>query len=186
MLRCSAGGGAGGQASGAGAAGCRGPDGEALLLLLLLLSLLVQEAKRAVGSGVKVQYVSLNKDSHVLEVPEVRGGRGAGNRHCAVVPGMPAAGVSRVGSAMPRAPSPALGPLQGAKVPASWEPCASKKGVKRYMSADVSQRGPGTALHGVACRAVPCFLPEPCSAMTLPPIHPHVAAGFGQGARGGI
>ena len=41
---------------------------------------LLQEARRAVGGGVKVQYVSLNKDSHVLEVPEVSlwgGHRGA-------------------------------------------------------------------------------------------------------------
>jgi hypothetical protein len=29
------------------------------------------EARRQVGGGVRVQYVSLNKDSHVLEVPEV-------------------------------------------------------------------------------------------------------------------
>lgn len=30
------------------------------------------EARRCVGGGVKVAYVSLNKESHVLEVPEVR------------------------------------------------------------------------------------------------------------------
>ena len=51
--------------------------------LLLAVLCLLQEARRAVGGGVKVQYVSLNKDSHVLEVPEVRpgvGGRGRGDR----------------------------------------------------------------------------------------------------------
>lgn len=34
----------------------------------------LQEAKKEVGAGVRVQYVSLNKESHVLEVPEVRSG----------------------------------------------------------------------------------------------------------------
>ena len=54
--------------------------------LLLVVLRLLQEARRAVGGGVKVQYVSLNKDSHVLEVPEVspgwgpEGGGGEGDR----------------------------------------------------------------------------------------------------------
>lgn len=40
--------------------------------LLRPLSLVVpQEARRAVGAGVKVQFVSVNKESHILEVPEV-------------------------------------------------------------------------------------------------------------------
>lgn len=33
-----------------------------------------QEARRAVGGGVKVQFVSVHKESHVLEVPEVSRG----------------------------------------------------------------------------------------------------------------
>ena len=36
----------------------------------------VQEARRAVGAGVRVQYASIHKDSHVLEVPEVSGWAG--------------------------------------------------------------------------------------------------------------
>lgn len=39
---------------------------------------MLQEAKRAVGGGVKVSYISQQNNSHVLEVPEVRpAGRGA-------------------------------------------------------------------------------------------------------------
>ncbi len=41
----------------------------------LPLKVLVQVAKRAVGGGVKVSYISQQNNSHVLEVPEVGGQR---------------------------------------------------------------------------------------------------------------
>lgn len=120
-----------------------------------------QEARRAVGGGVKVAFASL-KDSVALEVPEVRlpssvlraAGRPccrtaccrAATAHaCALPP--PAAG-PMVGPrratrpptpSLPRVPPPPL--RQSASVPADWEPQPGKKGYKRYTTAQLQVGG---------------------------------------------
>ena len=124
---------------------------------------LPQEARKAVGGGVRVQFVSLNKESHVMEVPEVR--RAAlrcSALRCEVVRcvarlvllkhGGAAASIPLLESQStpcltqlharhvlsPTRPQTAPNP-QSATVPASWEPVSGKKGFKRYTCAALKE-----------------------------------------------